>query len=105
MCEEGYAWPGTVVVASDSHSNMYGGLGVLGTPVVRTDAAGIWATGKTWWEIPPIAKVELNGKLNKGVVGKDLIIALCGYFNNDEVLNFIKIKNKSRSQSVCNNYM
>ncbi|MBK7106826.1 MAG: homoaconitase [Ignavibacteriae bacterium] len=89
MCEEGYAWPGNVVVASDSHSNMYGGLGVLGTPVVRTDAAGIWATGKTWWEIPPIAKVELIGKLSKGVVGKDLIIALCGYFNNDEVLNFI----------------
>ena len=40
MCEEGYAWPGTLVVASDSHSNMYGGLGVLGTPIVRTDAAG-----------------------------------------------------------------
>ena len=43
MCEEGYAWPGTMVVASDSHSNMYGGLSCLGTPVVRTDAAGIWA--------------------------------------------------------------
>ena len=27
MCEEGFAWPGTMVVASDSHSNMYGGLG------------------------------------------------------------------------------
>ncbi len=89
MCEEGYAWPGTVVVASDSHSNMYGGLGVLGTPIVRTDAAGIWATGKTWWEIPPVAKVELTGKLMEGVVGKDLIITLCGYFNNDEVLNHI----------------
>lgn len=24
MCEEGYAWPGTMTVASDSHSNMYG---------------------------------------------------------------------------------
>jgi homoaconitate hydratase len=89
MCEEGYAFPGTVVVASDSHSNMYGGLGVLGTPIVRTDAAAIWATGKTWWQIPPIVKVNLNGKLNKGVVGKDVIIALCGYFNNDEVLNHI----------------
>lgn len=89
MCEEGYAWPGTVVVASDSHSNMYGGLGVLGTPIVRTDAAAIWATGKTWWQIPPVIKVELNGKLNSGVVGKDVIIALCGYFNNDEVLNHI----------------
>lgn len=89
MCEEGYAWPGTMVVASDSHSNMYGGLGVLGTPIVRTDAAAIWATGKTWWEIPSIVKVILNGSLLKGVVGKDLIIALCGYFNNDEVLNHI----------------
>ncbi len=87
MCEEGYAFPGTFVVASDSHSNMYGGLGVLGTPVVRTDAAAIWATGKTWWHIPPVANVELIGNLLPGVTGKDVIIALCGYFNHDEILN------------------
>jgi len=87
MCEEGYAFPGTMAVASDSHSNMYGGLGCLGTPIVRTDAAAIWATGRTWWKVPPIAKVELTGKLQKGVTGKDVIISLCGYFNNDEVLN------------------
>ncbi len=88
MCEEGYAWPGTMVVASDSHSNMYGGLGCLGTPIVRTDAAAIWATGRTWWQIPPVAKVKFTGKLKPGVAGKDVIITLCGYFNNDEVLNY-----------------
>lgn len=87
ICEEGYAWPGTMVVASDSHSNMYGGLGCLGTPVVRTDAAAIWATGQTWWQIPPVAKVTLTGKLQEGVPGKDVIITLCGVFNKDEVLN------------------
>ncbi|MCH8286247.1 homoaconitase [candidate division KSB1 bacterium] len=87
MCEEGYAFPGTMLVASDSHSNMYGGLGCLGTPVVRTDAAAIWATGQTWWRIPPVAKVELKGKLRPGVSGKDVIVTLCGLFNNDEVLN------------------
>jgi homoaconitate hydratase len=87
MCEEGYAWPGTMAVASDSHSNMYGGLGCLGTPIVRTDAAAIWATGRTWWKVPQIAKVELTGRLQKGVTGKDVIISLCGYFNNDEILN------------------
>lgn len=87
MCEEGYAWPGTMVVASDSHSNMYGGLGCLGTPIVRTDAAAIWATGRTWWQVPPIVKVELTGELNPGVTGKDVIITLCGFFNQDEVLN------------------
>ncbi|KAL0487430.1 homoaconitate hydratase [Acrasis kona] len=87
MVEEGHAWPLTMVVASDSHSNMYGGLGCLGTPIVRTDAAAIWATGYTWWQVPPIAKVELVGELRPGVSGKDVIISLCGIFNNDEVLN------------------
>ncbi len=89
MCEEGYAWPGTMVVASDSHSNMYGGLGCLGTPVVRTDAAALWATGRTWWQVPLITMVELTGKLQKGVTGKDVIITLCGLFNKDEVLNHV----------------
>ena len=89
MCEEGFAFPNTMVVASDSHSNMYGGLGSLGTPIVRTDAAAVWATGKTWWKVPPIAKVNLFGKLNEGVTGKDVIITLCGKFNKDEVLNHV----------------
>lgn len=60
MVEEGYAWPLSLVVASDSHSNMYGGIGCLGTPVVRTDAASIWATQKTWWQIPPVAQGNGN---------------------------------------------
>jgi homoaconitate hydratase len=76
-----------MAVASDSHSNMYGGIGALGSPIVRTDAAAIWATGRTWWRVPQIAKVELKGRLRPGVYGKDIIIALCGFFNHDEVLN------------------
>ena len=87
MVEEGYVTPSSMVVASDSHANLYGAIAALGTPVVRTDAASIWATGRTWWQIPQIARVTLNGKLQSGVVGKDVIIVLCGLFNKDEVLN------------------
>src|SRR3989449_10481540 len=87
MVEQGYVVPGAMVVASDSHSNLYGAMAALGTPVVRTDAGSIWATGVTWWQVPPVAKVVLMGKLSPGVVGKDVIIALCGLFNKDEVLN------------------
>ena len=55
--------------------------------MVRTDAASIWATGRTWWQIPPVTKVELTGALRPGVTGKDVIVTLCGHFNEDEVLN------------------
>jgi len=87
MIEQLYAVPGAFVVASDSHSNTYGGLSAIGTPVVRTDAAAIWATGTFWWQIPRSVRVELTGSLAAGVSGKDVIIALCGLYNQGEVLN------------------
>jgi homoaconitate hydratase len=87
MVERGYVLPGSFVVASDSHSNMYGALGAVGTPVVRTDAAAIWATGEFWWQVPRSVQVVLEGRLPAGTDGKDVIIALCGLYNQEEVLN------------------
>jgi homoaconitate hydratase len=87
MVERGYVVPGSFVVASDSHSNMYGALGAIGTPIVRTDAAAAWATGEFWWQIPRSVEVVLEGKLPAGTTGKDVIITLCGLYNHDEVLN------------------
>ena len=89
MVEKAYVVPGSFVVASDSHSNMYGALGAAGTPVVRTDAAAIWATGEFWWQIPRTIQVVLEGKLPQGSSGKDVIITLCGLYNKDEVLNAV----------------
>ena len=87
MIENGYVKPGGFCVASDSHSNMYGAMGAVGTPVVRTDAAAIWATGRFWWQIPRTVRVNLTGELREGVSGKDVILALCGLYNQGEVLN------------------
>ncbi|MEZ4651306.1 MAG: homoaconitase [Candidatus Eisenbacteria bacterium] len=87
MIEEGYVLPGTLVVASDSHSNMYGGIGALGTPVVRTDAAAIWALGEFWWQVPETVEVRLEGALPQGVSGKDVILTLCALYKDGEVLN------------------
>src|ERR1035438_10076495 len=87
MVERGYVIPGSFVVASDSHSNMYGALGAIGTPIVRTDAAALWATGEFWWQIPRSIQVVLEGKLAAGATGKDVIITLCGLYNHDECLN------------------
>ena len=87
MVERGYVVPGSFVVASDSHSNMYGALGAIGTPIVRTDAAAAWATGEFWWQIPRSVEVVLEGELPAGATGKDVIITLCGLYNHEEVLN------------------
>src|SRR5579864_5340634 len=87
MVERGYVVPGSFVVASDSHSNMYGALGAIGTPIVRTDAAAVWATGEFWWQIPRSVDVRFEGQLPPGATGKDVIITLCGLYNHDEVLN------------------
>src|SRR5579863_9071247 len=87
MVERGYVVPGSFVVASDSHSNIYGALGAIGTPIVSTDAAAVWATGEFWWKIPRSVEVVLEGNLPDGATGKDVIITLCGLYNHDEVLN------------------
>ncbi|MDH3215385.1 MAG: homoaconitase [Candidatus Krumholzibacteria bacterium] len=89
MVANGYVVPGSLVVGSDSHSNMYGALAALGTPVVRTDAAAIWATREFWWQIPRTIKVVFEGKLRSGVSGKDVIVTLCGLYNEGEVLNAV----------------
>ncbi len=87
MVENGFARPGGFMVASDSHSNTYGGVGCVGTPIVRTDAAAAWATGTFWWQVPSMVKVVLEGELRPGVTGKDVIVTLCGLYNQGEVLN------------------
>ena len=58
----------------------------MGVALVRTDAAGIFATGKSWFQCPPVVQVNLLGTLPSGVRGKHAIVALCGLFPLD-VLN------------------
>lgn len=86
MLERDRVRPGALCVASDSHANIYGALGALGAPVVRTDAAAIWATGGTWWRVPRTVRVELTGELPADATAKDVIVTLCGRFHR-EALN------------------
>lgn len=48
--------------------------------MVWTDAAGIFAIGKNWFQCLPVVQVNLLGTLPPGVRSKDFIIALCGLF-------------------------
>jgi homoaconitate hydratase len=83
LVERGYARPGGLIVAADSHANMYGAAGCLGTAVARSDAAGIWATGLFWWEVPDVVCVELTGRLDAGSSAKDAALLLCALYPDD----------------------
>jgi homoaconitate hydratase len=79
MIERGYVAPGSFVVASDSHSNMYGALGAVGTPIVRTDAAAVWATGEFGGRFRALFKLCSKANCPKAWVAKtsSLLSAAC----------------------------
>ena len=76
--EQGLVVPGDVVVGADSHTCTYGALGAFATGIGSTDMAAAWAIGELWFKIPESLRVNLHGKLNPYVSGKDVILLLIG---------------------------
>ncbi|MFW9923489.1 MAG: 3-isopropylmalate dehydratase large subunit [Candidatus Thorarchaeota archaeon] len=81
--QEGHVKPGVVIFGSDSHTTSHGALGAAGIPIGRTEAASIWAIGKTWLLVPESIKINLEGKLNKNVFAKDVILSIIGEMKSD----------------------
>ncbi|MCX6384402.1 MAG: 3-isopropylmalate dehydratase large subunit [Actinobacteria bacterium] len=84
--EAGLAVPGNLIIGADSHTCTYGALGALSTGMGSTDIGMAMATGKTWFMVPKTIKFNFNGKLNKWVSGKDLILYLIGKIGVDGAL-------------------
>ncbi len=81
--DEGLVVPGDVIVGADSHTCTYGALGNFATGVGSTDLAAVWALGETWFKVPSSIKVIYRGKMGPMIMGKDLILALCGRLGID----------------------
>lgn len=80
---ESYVKPGDVVIGADSHTCTSGAIGAFATGMGSTDVAIGMASGKTWFKVPETIKIEINGKLLKGVFAKDLILYLIGLMRAD----------------------
>lgn len=70
--------PGQLVVGSDSHTCTSGALNTFAAGIDRTETAGLWVSGKTWFRVPESIKVVLRGKLSEGVYAKDIALWLMG---------------------------
>jgi 3-isopropylmalate/(R)-2-methylmalate dehydratase large subunit len=84
--EKGLVLPGDVVIGADSHTCTYGALGAFATGMGSTDIAAAMATGDIWMKVPPTIKFVYNGKLDKWVTGKDLILYTIGDIGVDGAL-------------------
>ncbi len=75
---ENYAFPGGLIIGTDSHTPNGGGLGMLAIGVGGADAADVMA-GLPWnVRMPKLIGVRLTGKLSGWTAPKDVILKLAG---------------------------
>ncbi|NOY36562.1 MAG: homoaconitate hydratase family protein [Chlorobi bacterium] len=73
-----HARPGMVIVGSDSHTCTAGAFNAMAAGIDRTETAGIWKRGETWFRVPESIKITLHGKLKPGVYAKDISLWIIG---------------------------
>ena len=75
---ENYAFPGGMMIGTDSHTVNAGGLGMVAVGVGGADAVDVMA-GMAWeLKMPKLIGVKLTGKLNGWTSAKDVILKLAG---------------------------
>jgi len=81
--EQGHAWPGAVIVGSDSHTPTHGAFGAFSAGIGRTEAAAVMATGQIWLRVPESLRIVVSGNLPERVSAKDLILHIIGDLRAD----------------------
>ncbi len=74
VSEEGFAYPGALILGADSHTSTAGALGAASFGVGSTDLAVTLTTGKNWFKVPQTYKIVIKGRLPKGIYSKDVIL-------------------------------
>lgn len=74
IAERGHVRPGRLILGTDSHTCMAGGLGAFATGIGSTEMVGVLLTGETWLKVPETIKVVWDGKIQHGVFSKDLVL-------------------------------
>lgn len=74
LMSERFVKPGDLIIGADSHSPTGGALGGLTIGVGSTDAAFGMAYGYCWFRVPETIRINIEGKLQKGVYSKDVIL-------------------------------
>jgi len=84
--QNGLILPGDLIIGADSHTCTYGALGAFAFGVGSTDLARAFVDGRCWLKVPNFIKFIYKGKLNRWVLGKDIILFTIGKIGVDGAL-------------------
>jgi 3-isopropylmalate/(R)-2-methylmalate dehydratase large subunit len=79
--EKGLALPGSFIFANDMHCTNNGAVGALAMRT-GTEIICVLATGTMWVEVPPTIRITLTGRMQPGVLPRDLCYKLARNFTN-----------------------
>lgn len=88
LIDEGYVYPGSTAVSTDSHANILGAVGAFGQGMGDKDIAAAWSKGKVWFKTPPSVKLILEGQLPGNVYAKDVVLNLLNQFGANSLLGY-----------------
>ncbi len=80
---KGHTRPGEVLFGTDSHTCMAGAFNQFATGIGNTDAGFVMGTGKLLIKVPETMHFRLEGKLQPGVMAKDVILHCIGEIGFD----------------------
>ncbi|MEW6156064.1 MAG: aconitase family protein [Verrucomicrobiota bacterium] len=81
--QKGHTRPGEVLFGTDSHTCMAGAFNEFATGIGNTDAGFVMGTGKLLLKVPETMHFRLEGKLQPGVMAKDIILHIIGEIGFD----------------------
>jgi 3-isopropylmalate/(R)-2-methylmalate dehydratase large subunit len=81
--QKGHTRPGEVLFGTDSHTCMAGAFNQFATGIGNTDAGFVMGTGKLLIKVPSTIGFRLEGKLQPGVMAKDIILHAIGEIGFD----------------------
>jgi 3-isopropylmalate/(R)-2-methylmalate dehydratase large subunit len=81
--QKGHTRPGEILFGTDSHTCMAGAFNQFATGIGNTDAGFVLGTGKLLLKVPETMRFRLEGKLQPGVMAKDVILHIIGEIGFD----------------------
>ncbi|OLP66114.1 3-isopropylmalate dehydratase large subunit [Bacillus pumilus] len=76
--ELGLTLPGKTIVCGDSHTSTHGAFGALAFGIGTSEVEHVLSTQTLWQKRPKTLEIRVDGKLQKGVTAKDVILAVIG---------------------------